>query len=126
VAIKIVEVTDIDMAFGSVAEEIMPPLQKIPEEFRSMSSPARTPYNELFRDWFYSGIRGLKVVPKPGVNPDKALRMIRCILGSYMPAHEHKEAAVAYMFSEFFDRIEYASLTAPEKVIVITNRRKSR
>lgn len=41
---------------------------------------------------------------KPGVDAHKALRAIKAVLGSYEPKHEHKEAACAFMLSEWFDK----------------------
>lgn len=95
----VVDVSNLDMVFGTNAMELLPPWSSIPDEFKR----GRTKWNKLFRDWFYGGITSLDgFIPKPGIDKNAALRMIQACMGSWEPKHEHKEAGVAYMFSEFF------------------------
>lgn len=104
VVLEIPEVTDLDIAWGSGALKWMPAWEDIPEEFRNMN--CNTEWNEITRQWFYSGLpRSTKFVPKDGVDPEKALRAIKATLGSFEPKHEHKEAAVAYMLSCWFEKV---------------------
>lgn len=97
---------DIDAAtlvFPANVSHLMPAYGKIPDEFKRSSG---TKWNDLFSKWFFGGVKGLRFVRKPGVDDataEKALRQIRCVMGSYEPKHEHKEAACAYMLSRFFD-----------------------
>lgn len=77
----------------------MPPYSEIPEEFLW----ANGKWNEFFSDMFYSGIKDLKLNPRDGVDTRKALRHMRCVASSYEPEHEHKEAAVAYLMSLWFE-----------------------
>lgn len=96
------DVSAADLAFPARVEHLMPKYADIPDDFKR----GRTKWNELFSKWFYSGVKGLQFVRKPGVDDEtteKALRQIRCVMRSYEPKHEHKEAAVAYMLSRFFD-----------------------
>jgi hypothetical protein len=53
------------------------------------------------RQWKY------EIKPKEGVDVDKALRHIQAIMRSYQPKHEHKEAAVAYLLSQWFDDVTW-------------------
>ena len=58
-------------------------------------------------DWFFVGLKSLKTEPKDGVDTAKAMRHISIIMGSYALAHEHKTAAVAFLFSEWFTYAEW-------------------
>ena len=100
---KIVEISDLDLAFGVIANQILPKYENIPDKFKR----GNTKWNRLFNDWFFSGLTELKLVPKDGVDKNKALRMIKCCMGSFEPKHEHKEAGVAYMLSGFFKDCSY-------------------
>jgi hypothetical protein len=48
----------------------------------------------------------VKFYPREGVDPEKAFRAIKATLGSFAPKHQHKEAAVAYMLSCWFAKVE--------------------
>lgn len=100
--LKIPDVTKLDMAFGARAMEIMPAMKDIPKDF-----PNRRKWKEVMGHWFFCGIKNAKWTPKPGVDQGKALAAIRTVLGSFDPKHEHKEAAVAYMLSEWFEDVTY-------------------
>lgn len=96
----IADIDDVTLAFPAGIKHLMPPYADIPEEFKQHLD---TKWNRLQSDWFYRGITKLEVTPKPGVNKDKALRHLAAIQGSYEPKHEHKEAAVAFLMSEWFE-----------------------
>jgi hypothetical protein len=96
----IAEVDDVSMVFGDCGK-IIPAMKDIPEEFKNY--PAKNKWCRLFNDWFFSGVKNLKMVPKAGVDAPKAMRHIKTILGSFEPQHEHKEAAVAFLLSEWFE-----------------------
>jgi len=100
---KPVEVSDIQMAFPASVTEMMPSLKDIPEEFQIGGGDGHTKWNKLFNDCFYSGVKNLDLIPKDGIDPGRAWRHIRCIMGSYEPKHEHKEAACAYLMSLWFE-----------------------
>lgn len=105
--ISIPEISVIDAAFPAHALDWMPAYEDIPEVFRTRSLSNK--WKQLQRDWFYHGLKSYTFVPKPGVDVDKALRVIQAIQGSYAPKHEHKEAAVAYLLSEWFEDAEWTS-----------------
>lgn len=95
------EVTDTDIAFGSV-KGLMPEYKDIPKEFNSYSG-SKGWSNQLFADWFYSGLTKLELVPREGIDKDKALRHIRAIMRSFEPKHEHKEATCSYLLDKWFE-----------------------
>lgn len=93
------EVNDLDIAFPATVRHLMPKYSEVPEEFQGNSSK----WNRFFSDMFYRGIKNADLKPKEGIDKDKAMRHIRCVAGSFEPKHEHKEAAVAYLMSLWFD-----------------------
>lgn len=100
--IPVPDVNGLSVAFGNVAH--LPPMKDIPEEFKGHRG---NKWTELFSQWFYSGLpKGTEFVPKPGVDKSKALAAIRAVMVSFEPKHEHKEAGVAYLLSEWFDDIK--------------------
>ena len=105
------DVTDIDMAFPAKVSHLMPTYEEIPDEFKRGSNK----WNRLVSTWFFSGFKGAKFVPKDGIEPNHALRHLKCIMGSFEPKHEHKEAAVAYLMSQWFEDVALAARPAPAK-----------
>src|SRR3990167_2714718 len=101
------EVTWPEMVFGGgdKLDKLMVPMEQIPEEFRN----GRNPYVELQQRWFYNGLNGCLLKEKPGVDRKKALAHLATIQGSFQPRHEHKEACVAYLMSEWFDIVRAES-----------------
>lgn len=94
---------DVDLAFGGGALERMPAYKDIPKAFTQMHNP----WCQIASRWFFDGLpKGTVFKPKPGVDTDKALRHIACILRSFEPSHEHKEAGCAFLLAEWFDSIE--------------------
>ena len=91
-------VDDLTMAFGGNALELMPSYNELPDEFKQ-----RNFWSDLVSGWFSSGLQSLNLKPKDGVNSKQALRQIRTVLGSFEPQHEHKEAGVAFLLSEWFE-----------------------
>lgn len=101
---QVKEISDMEAAFPADVKRLMPKWEEIPEEFKKFGG---TPWNAIFNEWFYSGLKDMKAVPKPGVDRNKALRHILTIMRSYEPKHEHKEAAVSFLMSEWFESITY-------------------
>lgn len=96
------EIPDVMLAFpASVEKELMPEYKEIPEEFRDLNR--KTPWNDLFSKWFFEGLESDEIfIPKEGIDKMSALRHINAIMRSFQPKHEHKEAAVAYLLSLWF------------------------
>lgn len=92
-------VSDIDLAFPAQVSHLMPAYDDIPREFKN----GHTKWNKFFGDMFFSGLKNAKLVAKDGIDGTQAARHIRAISGSFEPKHEHKEAAVAYLMSLWFD-----------------------
>ena len=102
---KIIEVSDGDMAFGGKAMQILPPMSEIPDEFKGFRRDNK--WVEFTTDAFFSGIKSCGVKPKTGTDPEKVWRMFQACIGSFAPKHEHKTAGCAYMLSCFFDDIKW-------------------
>lgn len=101
------ELTGADVAFGGIKH--MPRYSDVPDNFKNSYDP----YCKAVSSWFFRGakgapngiiIDGVTFTAKPGVDAGKALRAIRAVLCSFEPKHEHKEAACAYMLSEWFNK----------------------
>lgn len=97
------EVTAAEAAFPAHVLEYMPKWKDIPDEFKHGS----TIENDLVTQWFFRGVKHFTLTPREGVDGNKALDHIQMILGSFEPKHEHKEAACAFLFREWFSSIEY-------------------
>lgn len=95
------DVSDVELVFGGDMKKLMP--SDIPAEFRD----GRTPQNDFVSRWFFKGVPGLPAA-KPDVDRQKALRHIKAIMVSFEPKHEDKEAACAYLLSEWFETPEDA------------------
>lgn len=97
------EISDVELAFPATALDWMPEWDAIPAEFKD----GRTEWNKIALQWFRYGLPAeVEFYPYVGVDPEKAVRAIQATLGSYAPKHQHKEAAVAFMLSEWFGKIE--------------------
>jgi anti-sigma factor ChrR (cupin superfamily) len=93
------EVSDVEIAFPANALEFMPPydtLENYPKKFYG-----------LFMAWFFEGVKIKGVTPRTGVDPEKAFRHLKAILGSRAPKHEHKEATICYLLDKWFEDIEW-------------------
>ena len=101
---KPAEIDNITAAFPAMVSDLMPAQENIPEEFKRFPG---TKWNQVFSDWFYSGLKGAEWQPKEGIDQARALRHIGTVMGSYEPKHEHKEAAVAYLMSLWFEDVKY-------------------
>ena len=94
----VMEVSDLDMVFPCDVSKLMPKYAYIPDEFKRGNNK----WNRLAREWFFVGVKALNITPKPGIDKTTALRHIKTIIGSFEPKHEHKEAACAYLMSQWF------------------------
>lgn len=94
------EVDDVTLAFPATVKHLMPNMKDIPEEFKQYNG---TKWNKLVGQWFFNGLSKLELVPRPEVDANKDFRHIQAIMGSFEPKHEHKEAACAYLLSEWFE-----------------------
>jgi hypothetical protein len=96
-------VSTIEIAFGGNLENLMPKMEEIPEEFKRHGG---TKWNEVQATWFFSGLpKGTEFYMKDGIDLGVAIRHLSAIQSSFQPKHEHKEAAVAWLMSLWFDDI---------------------
>lgn len=103
--LSVPKLDQLSVAFGDIKH--MPKYADVPERFKRSSDP----YVSAVSSWFFSGakgapngliIDGVTYTAKAGIDVKDALRAIKAVLGSFEPRHEHKEAACAYMLSEWF------------------------
>ena len=97
------EIDDLTLAFPTTVTSLMPNKADIPEDIIR----GRSIWCQVTSDWFFSGLRNVNWRPREGVDQTKALRHIQAILGSWEPKHEDKEAAVAYLLSQWFEDVSY-------------------
>lgn len=107
------QVDDVLLAFPGDVRDLMPAMESIPEEFRDRNS--RSSWNLFVRDWFFSSnhLAVWDLHERDGVDGNAAYRHLSVVIRSFQPKHEHKEAAVAWLLSRWFDHIEKK---APEGV----------
>jgi len=105
---EVVEVSDAQIASGRI-DGIIPKYDEIPKEYKDMCPKDQkiAKMHKFMETWFFCGVGNVKFIPKEGIDKDKAFRMVSCVIRSWEPSHEHKEAAVTYMLCEFFDDIEF-------------------
>lgn len=104
--LEIPDLQRVDVIFGDIKH--MPKYETVPDEFKK----GRGVFCDAISEWFFNGaqsatdgikIGGITFKAKPGVPAGKALAAIKAVLSSFEPKHEHKEAACAFMLSEWFD-----------------------
>ena len=66
--------------------------------------------SQITADWFFCGLKNLKLVPKKGIDKGRALRHMATIIESWEPAHEVKTAAVARLFDLWFEDFTWERL----------------
>lgn len=104
---SIPEVSDVDLAFPARGVEFAPPLSEIPELFRA----GGTKGHRFFSDWFGGRVDWTRVgmLPKEGVDPAAAFRVLQVVAGTWSIKHQHKESAVAYLLHEWFEDFRWAT-----------------
>ena len=89
------------LTFGDVAG-LMPNIYSIPDEFSNFNSTNK--WVKWQADWFFHGLEKYPT-PKEGIDIDMAMRHLAAIQRSFEPKHEHKQAAVAYLASQWFEEV---------------------
>lgn len=77
---------------------IVPKADSIPQEFKDKS----TIWSQLVHEWLFSGLQGLKMTNKPGVDPNKAWQHAVFVSKDASLPYDYKEVALAFMLSEWF------------------------
>lgn len=105
---KPLEVIDgVAIGFGMRAsdmETFMPPREELPEPFNRYMGD--TIWHKVQSKWFYNGLNEEDIsflVPKEGIDKEGAILQLTAIQRSWLPKHEHKVAAVAYLLSRWFE-----------------------
>lgn len=84
--------------------DYLPDYADVPEPYKRWHGNQHV---EVVERWFFRGLpEGTQFVPKPGIDAEAALAHISACMRSWEPKHEHKTAGVAYLLSEWFERIE--------------------
>ena len=101
--IPVPEVTGLDITFGNIKH--LPKWEDIPEIYKRGNNF----WNNLTSQWFFCGLKQEDLAtfkPRDGVDNKKAMMALSTILSSFEPKHEHKEAGVAYLLSEWFEEVK--------------------
>jgi len=77
----------------------VPRLHEIPPTFKDPTNRWVLFVNE----WFFRGVSMTRLVEKGGIDRGLALNHLRFVMASWDLKHEHKEAAVAFLLSQWFD-----------------------
>lgn len=93
------DIDPITMAFPVTVKHLMPEYDDIPAEFKNHNNK----WNRVVSKWFFDGISTQSLKAKEGVDKGQAIKHVGTILGSFEPQHEHKEAACAFLLSEWFE-----------------------
>ncbi len=94
-------IDDVTAVFPGSIRHLMPAYNELEAKYRQNYG---TWGSKLFSDWFFCGITSSDgLVPREGIDKAKALRHISAVMRSFEPKHEHKEAACAFLFDQWFD-----------------------
>lgn len=91
--------THAEYAFPTSIEGFIPPMSELPDTTRGEYAT----WNKLFNQMFFSGVSGLQLIPRPGVDAERAWRHIQYVMRSWEPRHEHKEAGCAWLMHQWFE-----------------------
>lgn len=111
--ISVPKVTDLDRAFPTSLPLNLPLLGEIPDEYRT-DRGAHTKWNRLFEAVFYGSIiewSTFGAIPHEGVVAADAWRVLEVLAGVFDIKHEHKEAAWAYLASQWFSDCRWQTKT---------------
>jgi|GEM_PF-4501519 len=106
--IPVPEVTDVDRAFPTsrALGDSLPDFDVIPPTFGTLTSHGETKWNRLFNACFFRANlmrwKRLGMLPKEGVVAADAWRALEVLMGVRDIKHERKEAAWAFLASEWF------------------------
>jgi len=102
--LEIKEVSDVQLAFPANVDEYIPLMEDIPEKFKNDTGDASKWIRyalQLFEDLYLPW--ELNKFLHYGNHHKIIKRLIKCVLGSFAPKHEHKMAGGSYLFSEWFE-----------------------
>jgi hypothetical protein len=85
--------------------ELLPEWKDIPDEFKRDGNK----WVELFNDMFFNDCRA-DYKAKEGIDEKRAMKHIRAAMQSRVFEHSHKEAGVAYLLAQWFDKFNVTKL----------------
>lgn len=101
-------VMDVDIAFPARALEIMPSFEECEEGLKTLPLEVAKKWLTFQMVWFRGGLPvETEIAVKDGIDAVEAMRHLSVIQGSFAPKHQHKEAAVAYLASRWFEDVDY-------------------
>ena len=96
------------LAFPAHVADLMPQHHEIPDQFHD----SRNTWVQFQRKWFFSGLPAdTAFTLREGIDGPTAVRHLQAIQRSFEPKHEHKEAAVAYLASLWFESVTADGVT---------------
>lgn len=99
-------VTDLEIAFPANALDYMPTYDECEAGLSVLSAEERRGWIDLQTTWFFHGLSpDTEFHMRDGIDGRAAFRHLQVIQGSFAPKHEHKEAAVAYLASRWFEKV---------------------
>lgn len=98
------EVDEITLAGkANVVGKLLPPMSEIPVEFHRHTNT----WCSFAMSLFFKG--GALPKCKDGIDPNKAARHLKAVLGSFEPKYEHKEAGAGWLMSLWYEQPEAAT-----------------
>lgn len=102
------EVSDLELAFPANALDLMPLHEDCEAALAALPRDEQRKWREFQQRWFFEGLPATTEFDcKSGIDAAAALRHLAAIQGSFAPKHEHKEAAVAYLASRWFEDVRF-------------------
>lgn len=101
------ETSQIERAFPAHFERLMVAPERIPATFwRGREGYQPSTFTGLTMTWMMGRWpEGVAYAPMPDVDAETAFWHLHCIIGSYGPKHEHKEACVEFLAERWFQGI---------------------
>lgn len=96
------DVSDLEIMFATSTDKLMPAWKDLPKCYRNMNN--RRPSMAFVEEWFFLGLKQVKIIPREGVDLTKALRQLKACMGSFEPKHEHKVGGVGFLVDQFFEK----------------------
>jgi hypothetical protein len=97
------KISQAELIFGAKnMNEMMPPYDKIDRKALDKTNTV-----SFIENWFFSGIKIIKLTPRPGIDTNEAISHIKSIMSSFAPKHEHKTYGCAYLMDLWFEDIQW-------------------
>lgn len=101
---KPMEVTDAQIAFPASLGELLPDYDTYVKDWEA--TPEAEPFLAFANTWFSKGLAGNSEIHlKEGIDGTLMFRHLRVLMGSFEPKHEHKIGGVAWLLSQWADRV---------------------